>query len=119
MNTFPGSLEGSLSELKNSLLGNGCWSPTSNRTGRARRRWRQTAVPAEELDALTAGHDPLIEARELSVADKRRLQAPLAQEREIAETENQFRRRGIPSSSMNAAGDAPPRLFRKASSSSR
>ena len=34
-----------------------------------------TAVPAEELDALTAGYDPLIEARELSVADKRRLQA--------------------------------------------
>ena len=30
-------------------------------------------VPAEELDALTAGHDPLIEARELSMADKRRL----------------------------------------------
>src|SRR5512132_1102562 len=35
-----------------------------------------TALPAEELDALTAGYDPLIEARELSVADKRRLQAP-------------------------------------------
>src|SRR5512132_2281372 len=36
-----------------------------------------TAVPAEELDALTAGYDPLIDARELSVADKRRLQAHL------------------------------------------
>ena len=36
-----------------------------------------TAVPAENLDALTAGYDPLIEARELSVADKRRLQARL------------------------------------------
>ena len=34
-----------------------------------------TEVPAEELDALTAGYDPLIEARDLSVADKRRLQA--------------------------------------------
>ena len=33
-----------------------------------------SAVPAEELDALTAGY-PLIEARDLSVADKRRLQA--------------------------------------------
>ena len=41
-----------------------------------------TAVPAEELDALTAGYDPLIEARELSVADKRRLQAHLAQQRD-------------------------------------
>ena len=48
-----------------------------------------TAVPAEELDALTAGYDPLIEARELSVADKRRLQAHLAQQRKVAEAENQ------------------------------
>ena len=48
-----------------------------------------TAMPAEELDALTAGYDPLIEARELSVADKRRLQAHLAQQREIAESEDQ------------------------------
>ena len=46
-----------------------------------------TAVPAEELAALTAGYDPLIEARELSVTDKRRLQAHLAQQRQIAETE--------------------------------
>ena len=46
-------------------------------------------VPVEELDALTAGYDPLIEARELSVADKRRLQAHLAQQRKIAEVENQ------------------------------
>ena len=50
---------------------------------------RLTAVPAEELDALTAGYDPLIDARELSVADKRRLQAHLAQQREIAESEDQ------------------------------
>src|SRR5512132_4253573 len=48
-----------------------------------------TAVPAEELDALTAGYDPLIDARELSVADKRRLQAHLAQQREIPESEDQ------------------------------
>ena len=48
-----------------------------------------TAVPAEELDALAAGYDPLIDARELSVADKRRLQAHLAQQREIAESEDQ------------------------------
>jgi hypothetical protein len=48
-----------------------------------------TAVPAEELDALTAGYDPLIEARDLSVADKRRLHAHLAQQREIAESEDQ------------------------------
>ena len=47
-----------------------------------------TAVPAEELDALTAGYDPLIEARELSVADKRRLQAHLAQQRKVAEAED-------------------------------
>jgi hypothetical protein len=43
----------------------------------------------EELDALTAGYDPPIEARELSVADKRRLQAHLAQQRQLAETEDQ------------------------------
>src|SRR5512132_1468467 len=48
-----------------------------------------TAVPAEELDALTAGYDPLIEARELSVTDKRRLQAHLAQQRQVAEAEDQ------------------------------
>jgi hypothetical protein len=48
-----------------------------------------TAVPTEELDALTAGYDPLIEARELSVADKRRLQAHLAQQRKVGEAENQ------------------------------
>ena len=48
-----------------------------------------TAVPVEELDALTAGYDPLIEARELSVADKRRLQAHLAQQWEIPEAEDQ------------------------------
>src|SRR5512132_3854465 len=48
-----------------------------------------TAVSAEELDALTAGYDPLIEARELSVADKRRLQAHLAQQQKVAEAENQ------------------------------
>jgi hypothetical protein len=48
-----------------------------------------TAVPADELDALTAGYDPLIDARDLSVADKRRLQAHLAQQREIAESEDQ------------------------------
>ena len=45
-----------------------------------------TAVPAKELDALTAGYDPLIEGRELSVADK--LQAHLAQQRKVAEVEN-------------------------------
>ena len=48
-----------------------------------------TAVPAEELDALTAGYDPLIEARELSMADKRRLQAHLSNQLQVAETENQ------------------------------
>src|SRR5512132_1521159 len=48
-----------------------------------------SAVPAEELDALTAGYDPLIDARELSVADKRRLQAHLAQQQQLAEAENQ------------------------------
>jgi hypothetical protein len=48
-----------------------------------------TAVPADELDALTAGYDPLIEARELSVADKRRLQAHLAHRRQVADAENQ------------------------------
>ena len=46
-------------------------------------------VPVEELDALTAGYDPLIEARELSVADKRRLQAHLAQQQQLAEAEDQ------------------------------
>ena len=51
-----------------------------------------TAVPAEELDALTAGYDPLIEARELSVADKRRLQAHVRKQR----YQQQFRRRGRP-----------------------
>jgi hypothetical protein len=40
-----------------------------------------TAVPVEDLDALTAGYDPLIDARELSAADKRRLQAHLARQR--------------------------------------
>src|SRR5512132_3253698 len=48
-----------------------------------------TEVPADELDALTAGYDPLIDARDLSVADKRRLQAHLAQQRESAESEDQ------------------------------
>jgi hypothetical protein len=46
-----------------------------------------TEVPAEELEALTAGYDPLIEARELSVADKRRLQVYLAQRGQVAEAE--------------------------------
>ena len=46
-----------------------------------------TEVPADELDALTAGYDPLIEARELSVADKRRLQVYLAQRGQVAEAE--------------------------------
>ena len=46
-----------------------------------------TAVPAEELAALNAGYDPLIEARELSVADKRRLQVYLAQRGQVAEAE--------------------------------
>jgi hypothetical protein len=48
-----------------------------------------TALPVEDLDALTAGYDPLIDARELSVADKRRLQAHLAQRRKFAEAEDQ------------------------------
>src|SRR5512133_2294260 len=46
-------------------------------------------VPAEELDALTAGYDSLIDARDLSVADKRRLQAHVAQQRQVAEAKDQ------------------------------
>jgi hypothetical protein len=41
----------------------------------------------QHLTALTAGYDPLIEARELSVADKRRLQVYLAQRGQVAEAE--------------------------------
>jgi hypothetical protein len=63
-----------------------------------------TAVPAEELDALTAGYDPLIEARELSVADKRRLQAHLTHRREVAEAGNQ--RQTAPPEVMSAASSA-------------
>ena len=44
-------------------------------------------MPAEELDTLTAGYEPLIEARELSVADKRRLQVYLAQRGQVGEAE--------------------------------
>ena len=62
-------------------------------------------MPAEELDALTAGFDPLIEARELSVADKRRLQAHLAQQREVAEAEDQ-QRQTPPPEVMSAASSA-------------
>jgi hypothetical protein len=50
----------------------------------------------EELDALTAGYDPLIEARELSVADKRRLQAHLAQQQQLAEAEDQPQHTPLP-----------------------
>ena len=55
-----------------------------------------TAVPVEELDALTAGYDPLIDARELSVADKRRLQAHLAQQRQVADAEEQPQQSALP-----------------------
>jgi hypothetical protein len=53
-------------------------------------------VPVEELDALTAGYDPLIDARELSVADKRRLQAHLAQQQQLAEAEDQPQQTPLP-----------------------
>jgi hypothetical protein len=59
-----------------------------------------TAVPAEELDALTAGYDPLIDARDLSVADKRRLQAHLAEQQQVAEAEDQHT---PPPAAMSAA----------------
>src|SRR5512132_2929847 len=65
-----------------------------------------TAVPAEELDALTAGYDPLIEARELSVADERRLQVYLAQRGQVAEAEaakKQLEQSKSPPAVMSAA----------------
>ena len=65
-----------------------------------------TAVPAEELAALTAGYDPLIEARELSVADKRRLQVYLAQRGQVAEAEaakKQLEQSKAPPELMSAA----------------
>ena len=65
-----------------------------------------TAVPAEELAALTAGYDPLIEARELSVADKRRLQAHLAQQQQLAEAEDQPQQTPPPEPMSAAEHDA-------------
>src|SRR5512144_1638909 len=63
-------------------------------------------VPIEELDALTAGYDPLIEARELSVADKRRLQAHLAQQQQLAEAEDQPQQTPLPEVMSAAEHDA-------------